>query len=129
MFKFSKRSKKRMEGVNLKLIEVAEKAILISKVDFGIPREGGVRTASQQHRLFLDGKSNADGLYKKSNHQFGNALDVYAYVDGNASWEVGDLAQIACAFLQASIESDVRIGWGGFWVSFSDMPHFELIES
>lgn len=128
MFKLSERSKQRLEGVDKRLIEVIEKALTISKVDFGIPEYGGIRREEEQHKLFLDGKSKCDGRYKKSKHQLGKAFDVYAYVDGKASWEVYHLSQVACAILQSSILLGYKLQWGGLWVNFLDTPHFELIE-
>jgi len=38
------------------------------------------------------------------------------------------LAQVACAFLQAANELQIKIQWGGLWKSFEDMPHFELVD-
>jgi hypothetical protein len=126
MFKFSKRSRERMVGVNSKLISVAEEALLLSKVDFGVAQYGGFRREDEQHKLFLEGKSKADGLYKKSYHQSGNALDVFAYVNGKASWEIKYLSQIASAMLQAAINQNVKLEWGGLWDNFIDMPHFQI---
>jgi len=128
MFQFSSRSKKRMEGVDERLVKVAEEALKLTKVDFGIPEYGGWRSPEQQHKLYLDGKSKADGLYKKSYHQSGMALDVYAYVEGKASWDEGHLAQVACAMFQAAMNLGYKIEWGGLWKNFLDMPHFQLME-
>jgi len=54
------------------------------------------------------------------------ALDVYAYVDGAASWRPQHLATVAAAMLQAANELGVRLEWGGLWRSFVDMPHFQI---
>lgn len=126
MFKFSRRSLKRMKGVDECLVKIAKRAITISKIDFGIPPYGGVRVVSEQFKLFTEGKSKCDGFRKKSKHQSGRALDVYAYVDGTASWHITHMSQIACAMLQASVDLGYPIKWGGLWVSFLDTPHFEL---
>jgi peptidoglycan L-alanyl-D-glutamate endopeptidase CwlK len=116
-----------MSGINMDLRRVADRAIQITKVDFGIPDTGGLRDAEIQNWLFKSGKSNCDGYEKLSNHQSGNALDFYAYVDGKASWDEGHLAQVAAAFLQASIELGIPIKWGGLFKSFKDYPHVELM--
>lgn len=123
---FSTKSKQRMEDVHPDLIKVANRAIEISKIDFGIPQYGGVRTALQQRSLYDDGKSQLDGVKKKSYHQTGRALDVFAYVDGKASWDKYHLTQIAVAFFRAAMELGIQIEWGGNWTSFVDMPHFQL---
>lgn len=117
MFEFSQKSLDRMEGVNPKLIRVAHLALKISKIDFGIPEHGGKREDDEQHQLFLDGKSKADGYDKLSYHQSGNALDFYAFVNGRASWEHDHLAMVAAAMLQAAAQLNVSLEWGGFWSS------------
>lgn len=126
MFKFSKASEARLAHVDERLISIARRALEISKVDFGIPEFGGLRTAEQQYELFRDGKSQLDGTNKKSYHQSGKALDVYAYVGGRASWNEYHLSMIACAMLQAAAEFGVKLEWGGLWAHFIDYPHFEI---
>lgn len=126
MYKLSKTSEDRLIGVNPDLIRVINRALEISKIDFGIPQYGGLRTATEQNFLYLDGKSQLDGFHKKSNHQSGNAFDVFAYVDGKASWNKEYLTHIATAILAAASELGVKLSWGGHWKSFVDMPHFEI---
>lgn len=126
MFKLSDSSKERREGVDPRLIEISDLAIQITVVDFGIPGDGGIRTAQRQNRLFLTGRSKADGYDDLSNHQSGEALDFYAYVDGKASWNTEHLAMVAAAFLQAASMLGYRLKWGGLWKNFKDMPHVEL---
>lgn len=126
MFKFSDRSLERMEGIDPRLIEVMKKAIKISKVDFGIPEYGGLRTAEEQFELFQTGKSQKDGYDRKSYHQTGGAVDIYAYVDGAASWDTGHLAMVATAILQAANDLGYNVKWGGLWKKFIDMPHFQI---
>jgi hypothetical protein len=128
MYRFSERSKNRMIGVNKALIKISERALELTTVDFGIPEYGGLRSAEQQNRLFHNGKSKCDGYEKKSYHQSGNALDVYAYVDGSASWMPEHLTCVAAAMLQAASELGYKLEWGGHWKSFKDMPHFQLVE-
>jgi peptidoglycan L-alanyl-D-glutamate endopeptidase CwlK len=125
-FKFSERSLNRMDGVDPRLQKVALRAIEISRVDFGIPEHGGIRTAEEQNSLYKEGKSKADGYDKQSYHQTGKALDVYAYINGSASWEPEHLAMVAAAMLQAAAELGYPVQWGGLWKSFQDMPHFQL---
>lgn len=117
MFKFSVTSRVRMSGVSPDLIEIANLAIKISVIDFGIPQDGGTRTAERQKELFNNGASKADGSTKLSRHQSGEALDFYAYVDGRASWERDHLAMVAAAFLQAASILGHSLNWGGLWSS------------
>ena len=128
MFHLSDRSINNMGAVDPRLVEIATRAIQITKVDFGIPESGGLRTAEEQNRLFKDGKSKCDGYIRKSKHQDGKALDFYAYAGGKATWSVLCLAMVACAFFQAAIELGYKIEWGGLWRSFEDMPHIQLID-
>lgn len=115
-----------MAGVDNRLQKIAHRALEISKVDFGIPEFGGLRTAEEQNALYSRGSSQLDGYTKKSNHQSGKALDVYAYVDGRASWEREHMAMVACAMLQAANELGYKLTWGGLWSNFVDFPHFQL---
>lgn len=126
MFKFSKNSLLNREGVDQRLIDISNLAIQITNVDFGIPKLGGLRTVENQAALFASNKSKADGVVNKSYHQSGKALDVYAYVDGKASWSKQDLAVVGCAMLQAAAELGYKLKWGGLWKSWQDFPHFEL---
>ena len=128
MFKFSTSSINNMKGVHPDLIKIANKAIGITWVDFGIPRYGGLRTSDIQKELFIEGVSRCDGIIKKSKHQEGLALDFFAYVNGKASWRKDYLTIIAAAFLQSAIELKIKIEWGGWWKGFPDMPHIQLIQ-
>lgn len=127
MFGLSKKSKDHMRGVDPRLIEVAEMAITITKVDFGIPDTGGARTAPEQNVLFKAGSSKCDGYRKESKHQKGMALDFFAYYQGKASWDKLNLAMVALAFMQAANNLGYKLKWGGLW-AFQDMPHVELVE-
>jgi len=118
-----------MSGVTPELIEIANLAIKITKIDFGIPQFGGIRSTSEQAKLYADGKSKADGTTHLSNHQSGNALDFYAYVDGKASWDELHLAMVATSFLQAASILGYKLGWGGLFKSFKDFPHVELLDN
>jgi len=125
-FKLGKNSINNLVGVDGRLIAIADLAITLSNIDFGIPSTGGLRSTEDQAKLFEDGVSKADGVNNKSYHQSGKALDVYAYVDGKASWDKLHLALIASSMLQASAQLGYKLKWGGLWKSWQDMPHFEL---
>tara|TARA_R110000796_G_scaffold243875_1_gene366672 strand:+ start:996 stop:1397 length:402 start_codon:yes stop_codon:yes gene_type:complete len=126
MFKLSRRSLERLEGVDKRILSIINLALSITKIDFGVPQYGGVRSEDEQHKLFVDGKSKADGRYKKSYHQSGKAVDLFAYVNGAATWDVVYMAQLASSMLQAANILGYRLEWGGLWDNFIDMPHFEL---
>lgn len=125
-FKLGKNSINNLAGVDGRLIAIADLAIELTNIDFGVPSTGGLRTEADQAKLFADGVSKADGVNNKSYHQSGKALDVYAYVDGEASWDKLHLAIIASAMLQASAQLGYKLKWGGLWKSWQDYPHFEI---
>jgi len=130
-FKLSQTSLSRLHGVNDKLIEMIQSAISKSPIDFGIPKDGGLRTSEDQYQLFLNGVSKCDGTNKKSYHQSGNAFDVYAWHKGKASWDKVHLALIAGVILAESKSMGLNIRWGGTFGSDSyhgwDFGHFEII--
>lgn len=126
MFGLSNNSIMNMVGVDDRLIDIVELAIKLTNIDFGIPSSGGLRTTEDQAALYTAGKSKCDGRTNKSYHQSGKAVDVYAYVDGKASWDHLHLTHVATAMLQASAQLGYELKWGGLWNSWQDMPHFEL---
>lgn len=129
MYKLGKRSRERLQGIDADLIEVVELALTISPIDFGIPEFGGLRTEEDQRGLYTKGLSKCDGIVNKSYHQTGRAFDIYAYVDGKASWDKQHLTTCAAAILEAANALDVKLAWGGHFKSFLDMPHFQKPEA
>ena len=125
-FKLSSTSKERLIGVDDRIPEMLDLALTITKVDFGIPGSGGLRTTEQQNKLYQDGLSKCDGYTDKSYHQTGKAFDVYAYVDGKATWDSLYLTQVAAAILQAAAQLGYPLEWGGNWENFVDLPHFQI---
>lgn len=146
IYQFSTRSKERMTGVHPGLILIFEEAIKISPIDFGIPRDGGVRTAERQHEMFLDPdiQTNCDGFEQPGNHQiqpgeeYGMALDFYAYINGKASWQDHHLAMVAAILivtakrLLAEGRISIKLRWGGTFGSNDfngwDKPHCEAVK-
>jgi len=133
MHKLSTRSKERLVGIKPILIQIIEEAISTSPHDFGIPQDGGLRTDARQAELYAIGRTvagkivtNADGKKKMSRHQFGTAFDIYAFVDGKASWNINHLTAIAKHLQKVAGLLGVDLEWGGDWVSFSDYPHFQI---
>jgi peptidoglycan L-alanyl-D-glutamate endopeptidase CwlK len=137
MFKLYENSKKHREGVDSRLIEISDRAIQITLVDFGHDRYGGLRTSELQNELYRQGKSERDGYRIKSYHQTGKALDFYAFVDGKVSYLQPHLAMVALAFFQAASELGYKISWGGLWKSKNpvevngipygwDCPHIQI---
>jgi len=127
-YALSTRSKQRIKGIDSRMIEIADLAIILTAIDFGIPKDGGTRTAERQRELFDQGLSKCDGIDRPSYHQKGMALDFFAYVDNKASWNETHLAMVATAFLQSASFLGYKLQWGGLWQRFRDMPHVQLLD-
>lgn len=120
-----------LSGVNDQLKQLMIDSIKDSPIDFGIPNDGGLRSSEKQYELYKRGKSLLDGNIKKSKHQTGEAVDIYAYVNGKASWDDVHLAMVAGVVLSKAKERGLQVRWGGEFGSKDfngwDKPHFELI--
>ena len=108
-FKLSQRSLDKLEGVNPKLVAVVQKAILLTKIDFGVTY--GLRTVEEQEKLVAAGRSQT----MKSKHITGHAVDLMAYVDGKGCWELNVYDDVADAMAQAARDEGVAIRWGAAW--------------
>ena len=114
-FNLSSRSKGKLEGVHPDMVAVGERAIELTKVDFGVTY--GVRTVAEQEKLVASGRSQT----MKSKHLvqedtgYSHAVDVVAYDGSNAVWEINVYDDICDAFKQAAEEKGVSIKWGAAW--------------
>jgi len=142
MYRFSKRSLERIEGINPLLITILKEAIKTSPYDFGIPRDGGFRTYRRQEELYARGRTTEQLIEKgitglegrpdksritwtlKSYHMTGNAFDIYAYVDG-ASWDMKYLEPIARHLIKVASDYGIILSWGyDLWKK--DGAHFQI---
>ena len=136
MYNFSKRSLRRLKGVHPVLLDLFIEALKDSPYDFGIPRDGGLRTAERQEELYSYGRY---GVYshkrkitwtKNSNHEpredgYGYAIDIYAYVDGKPSWNMLYLNPIAKHIKKVALSRDIPLEWGyDLWGK--DAAHFQI---
>lgn len=130
MYKLGRISKEELSRVNPILKQLAEEAIKISTVDFGIIRGGGLRTEEQQYQYYKEGKSRCDGKRNKSYHQSGNAVDLVPYIDGAYTWsnpEAFNAIHRAVMTVWSRINTGkYRLIWGSDWSTFKDSPHYEL---
>ena len=108
-FTLSQRSLNNLTGVQPALVAVVQRAIQITKVDFGVIE--GVRTVMRQKELFDRGATQT----MNSRHLTGHAVDLMAYIGDRASWELNLYDDIADAMKQAAIELNTPIKWGGAW--------------
>ena len=143
MYRFSSRSLDRLEYVNPTLIAILKDAIKDSPYDFGIPRDGGFRTFHRQAELYARGRTTKDLIDKgitgvegrpdksritwtlKSYHMTGNAVDIYAYIEGSASWNMEYLEPIARHLIKVAEKHGVILNWGqDLWGK--DGAHFQI---
>jgi len=108
-YKLSQRSLDRLEGVEDSLVVVVKRAIELTKVDFGVTE--GLRSIETQKRYVELKKSKT----MQSKHLDGRAVDLMAYCDGAASWELNLYDDIADAMAEAAREYGVVIRWGAAW--------------
>ena len=121
-YKLSDKSLKNMGGCNPILIRLAKEAIKLTEVDFGIIQNGGLRTAEEQHQLFIKGVSKADGFARISYHQTANAIDLIPYVSKRFTWENAEAFRainkaVTEAWKQMNVKG-VQLDWGGNWKNF-----------
>ena len=122
-FKLSTRSKNKLEGVHPDMVAVVERAIELTKVDFGVTY--GVRSLAEQEILVASGRSQT----MKSKHLiqdsgYSHAVDVVAYDGSDVVWEINVYDDICDAFKQAAIEKGVAVKWGAAW-SEGDIRSYE----
>lgn len=110
MFTLSERSLNNLKGVNASLVAVVKRAIVLTKVDFGVIE--GVRTPERQRKLYEQGASQ---VKEGGTHVQGIAVDLMAYLGDRASWELNLYDDIADAMKLAAKEQNVSIRWGGAW--------------
>ena len=150
MNKLSKRSVNRLDGVKAVLIAIMVEGIKESPFDFGIPKDGGVRTNERQLVLYGFGRTKKQLAKKKiptnlarpdkrkvtwtlhSLHKqnpkdgMGHAVDIFAYVNGKASWNLVYLMPIARHLQRVAKEKfGINLEWGyDLWGK--DGAHFQI---
>ena len=110
MFSLSERSLINLRGVDERLVKVVQRAIQITTVDFGVIE--GVRTPEKQMEYYKRGVSQ---IAVGGKHVEGKAVDLMAYLDNRASWELNLYDEIADAMKAAASEQNVAIRWGAAW--------------
>jgi hypothetical protein len=147
-FTLSNKSISRLNGVDPRLSLIVRDAINYTSVDFGISE--GMRTFERQKQLFEEKKTKT----LNSKHLIGKAIDVFAWVDSNVSWNNEHYDMIAEAVRKSAKIHGGRIRWGAAWTcddirtwngsmkalrihyinerklqgksAFIDCPHFEI---
>ena len=126
MYKFGKRSKQRLKGVNPDLVKILNQLIKIMDVTI----IEGLRTEERQAELLNQGKSKT----KYSKHIVGKAVDLAPYP---IDWNDRDRFHYMGGMLRGIAKQlNINIRWGGDWDSdgetkdngFDDLVHFELLD-
>ena len=134
-FNLSQRSRNRIKDIHPSLKEIIEEGIVNSPYDFGIPKDGGARTKERQKELYAIGRTvdldkpkitwtlNSNHLIKEDG--YGHAFDIFAYVNGKASWSMKYLEPIARHLQAIADKKGVKLEWGyDLWGR--DAAHFQL---
>jgi peptidoglycan L-alanyl-D-glutamate endopeptidase CwlK len=135
-FAFGGASSQRLATTDLRIQHIMEEALRTSLIDFGIPSYGGMRTAEEQGFLYLDGKSKCDGVFKKSYHQSGKAVDIFPYIGGRANYDKRYCFFLAGHILATAKRLGYELTWGGDFdgdldfddQTFQDLVHYQLKE-
>ena len=125
-YKFGKRSKKNMEGLQPELVEVLETALNFGVMDFSVI--GGARTIEEQAELYALGRTRPGKVVTwtlNSRHIGGFAFDVAPYpLDWN---DYNKFSELAGVIKSAAAVCAVELEWGvDLWGK--DYPHFQLKE-
>lgn len=122
----NQRSLDRLKGVKQALIDILIEASKDTPYPFEIPPFGGLRTAEDQHGLFLKKVSKCDGYTKLSAHQKGTAFDIFLLINGTASWDKDKLKATMYHIKEVAKDKGIELNLGCDWKSFPDFPHAEI---
>ena len=123
MFKFGSVSKLCLATVDERLRNLSNEVLAKSNVDFGIT--SGLRTAENQHSLFLQGLTPNDGYKKISKHQSGEAIDFFAFVDNKVNYDWQYMKYIGDLFIETGKEYGLIVTWGGYYKPI-DIVHIQI---
>lgn len=130
MYSFSQRSLDNLKNADKRLVDICNELIKIT--DFTVIES--YRSIERQQELFKKGFSKIDGVKKKGKHNYfpSLAIDIIPFKKGHNPFDgskESDLMfnELAKQFKEVARQLNIKIQWGGDWVSFSDKPHFELV--
>ena len=128
MYYLGTRSQRQLIGVNPYLAFAVYEAIKITKQDFGIIKNGGLRSEQDQDDLYAQGRTTPGIIVtwtRESNHEEGNAVDLVPFVNGNFTWEDKYFAEIAEAMKIVIAFHELPIEWL-YDVKGIDKPHWQV---
>lgn len=149
-FYFGTGSKKRLEGLHPELVQVLNRAIEISTVDFRI-HEGVRDLATQRHYLAIGASKTLNSLHLPQPDGFGHAADLYPLTFKDPFPRASEdptmrkrkldaFREVARAMYAAADELGILIQWGNDWNAdgietgadpdergqIPDFPHWQL---
>lgn len=117
MFFLGSKSRANFYMVHPSLIKVAEDAIKITRVDFGIFE--GLRTVDKERDNIAKGvsflKDPRDCKHCPQKDGFSHAIDAVPFIAGAYQWTWPECYEIAKAFQASALQFGVRLRWGGVW--------------
>tara|TARA_R110000823_G_scaffold111878_2_gene233181 strand:- start:107 stop:487 length:381 start_codon:yes stop_codon:yes gene_type:complete len=126
MPRFGRTSKKRLEGVDTRLVDVLNELIKIMDVTI----IEGLRTGERQKELLKKGATKV----KYSKHMEGKAVDLAPYP---IDWKNRDGFHYMGGMIRGIAKQlDIKVRWGGDWDSdgdvkdngFDDLVHVEILD-
>lgn len=124
-FSLSTKSLRLLDDVHDDLARVCRRAIIETSVDFGVSE--GLRTRQRQEQLLFQKKTTTlHSLHLRQKDGFAHAIDVFAWVNDQVSWQPKYYGPIVQAFMTAAIALGVQIQCGHLWKDFHDSPHIQL---
>jgi peptidoglycan L-alanyl-D-glutamate endopeptidase CwlK len=118
-----KRSLDSIKDIDPRLTLIIGYVLAEGKVDFTVTE--GLRSAERQQKLYAEGKSQRDGIHKKSYHQSGRAFDFIPYPF--KGWEdIESFKKVGEELKKAASKFGFEYQYGGDWHSFKDYPHFQI---
>lgn len=145
-YKLGERSMGRLEGVDPRLVGLLQDVISSPEntFDFGITKEGGLRTYQDQFDLYKQGRqfsgkgdisnplSWIDANVKEqktwtmgSLHRKGRAVDLYINTPEGADWSEESFKELGGSIKKRAGELGLDVTWGGDWKE-KDYGHFEI---
>ena len=120
---FGTRSTRLLKECDQAIQEVLNEAI--THFDFSVIC--GSRDRHEQDRVFREGFSTVEWPNSRHNKTPSGAVDIVPYPGGfdNEDFAFFDMATYV---LRAACSLGVDMEWGGHWISFPDLAHFQLKE-
>lgn len=129
MYVLGKESRMVLDTVAIELRVLMKEAIKDSPHDFKITE--GYRSLARQQKLYRQGRekgdvrpivTKADGVWTKSKHQEGKAVDIAIWENGTLNWNTKKLMEVRKHVLETAVKLGIKIGKTIKW----DLPHYEL---